>query len=195
MINKSLFHNLINMIAEEKITISKQNFIAYRKGLITDFYTLSNPLGSGSFGTVRKGVHKTSGLTRAIKVLKKADQDENKFHLEVEILSKLSHPNIMQIFEFYDDSKNFYIVSELCSGGELFDMISEKGIFTEKEGAAIIKQILSAVTYSHKNNIVHRYAYIYLLRDLKPENILLDDKSDNQILKIIDFGGGNKEFN
>jgi calcium-dependent protein kinase len=163
------------------MTISKQNFIAYKKGLITNDYTLSTPLGSGSFGTVRKAVHKLTGQPRAIKILKKADQDENKFFLEVEILAKLSHPNIMQIFEFYDDSKNFYIVSEICSGGELFDKISEQGVFTEKETSVIIKQILSAVFYSHKNNIVHR--------DLKPENILLDDKSENPILKIIDFGG------
>ena len=51
---------------------------------------------------------------------------------------------------------DFYIVSELCSGGELFDKISDQGIFTEKEAAAIIKQVLSAVFYSHRNNIVHR---------------------------------------
>jgi calcium-dependent protein kinase len=141
----------------EKITISKQNFVSYKKGLITNDYTLSSPLGSGSFGTVRKAVHKLTGQPRAIKILKKADQDENKFFLEVEILSKLSHPNIMQIYEFYDDTKNFYIVSELCSGGELFDKISDQGIFTEKEASVIIKQILSSVFYFHKNNIVHRY--------------------------------------
>ena len=143
----------------DKITISKQNFVAYKKGLITNDYTLSTPLGSGSFGTVRKAIHKLSGHNRAIYIFKKADQDEKKFFLEVEILSKLSHPNIMQIYEFYDDSKNFYIVSEICSGGELFDKISEQGIFTEKEAAVIIKQILSAVFYSHKNNIVHRYNF------------------------------------
>ena len=76
----------------------------------------------------------------------------------------------MQIFEFFDDNKNFYIVSEFCSGGELFEKISEKGAFTEQEAASLVKQILSAVYYSHQNNIVHR--------DLKPENILLDDASE-----------------
>ena len=147
---------MVDKDKEEKLMISKQNFVSFKKGLITNDYTLSSPLGSGSFGTVRKAVHKLTGQTRAIKILKKADQDEVKFHLEVEILSKLAHPNIMQIYEFYEDSKNFYIVSELCSGGELFDKISDQGIFTEKEAAAIIKQVLSAVFYSHRNNIVHR---------------------------------------
>jgi calcium-dependent protein kinase len=98
----------------------------------------------------------------------------------------------MTVYEFYTDNTNFYIVSEFCSGGELFDRITEKGSFNEKDAAKIMKQILSAVCYSHENNIVHR--------DLKPENILLDDKSDKYILKLIDWGGAryftkNKKMN
>lgn len=163
------------------LMINKSNFIAYKTGSITNDYTFGKSLGSGSFGTVRSALHKASGQTRAIKILKKSEQDEEKLFLEVDILAKLSHPNIMQIFEFYDDSSNFYIVSEFCSGGELFDCISDKGAFSEKEASYIVKQIISAICYSHKNNIVHR--------DLKPENILLDDKSNSPIIKIIDWGG------
>jgi calcium-dependent protein kinase len=161
--------------------INKANFVAYKKGLITKDYTFGASLGSGSFGQVRTAIHKGTGQTRAVKILKKLDQDQEKLFLEVEILAKLSHPNIMQVFEFYDDTTNFYIVSELCSGGELFDCITEQGIFSEKDAAHIMKQILSAVCYSHENNVVHR--------DLKPENILLDDKSKERLLKIIDWGG------
>ena len=62
----------------------------------------------------------------------------------------------MQIFEFFSDNKNYYIVSEICPGGELFEKISEQGAFTEKAASEIIKQILSAISYSHINNIVHR---------------------------------------
>ena len=138
--------------------ISKANFVSYKKNMnITNEYTIGQSLGSGSFGTVRKAVHKKSNQMRAIKILKKADQDQEKLFLEVDILSKLSHPNIMTIYEFYDDAINFYIVSELCVGGELFDKISEKGIFTEAEAAKLIRQIISALAYSHINNIVHRY--------------------------------------
>jgi len=159
---------------------------------ITTEYTIGQNLGAGSFGTVRKAVHKKTNQVRAIKILKKSEQDQEKLMLEVEILSKLSHPNIMQIFEFYDDAINFYIVSELCNGGELFDKISEKGIFSEVEAAKLIKQILSALAYSHQNNIVHR--------DLKPENILLDSKGEDSIIKLIDWGGAryfskNKKLN
>lgn len=174
------------------VTINKSNFIAYKKGSVSKEYTFGKTLGSGSFGQVRLGTHLQTGQTRAVKILKKSEQDEEKLFLEVDILAKLSHPNIMQIYEFYDDSTNFYIMSEFCSGGELFDCISEKGIFTEKEASVIMKQIVSAMSYSHRNNIVHRFYFILILRDLKPENILLDDKSTSHIIKIIDWGGGKR---
>lgn len=163
------------------LKISKANFIAARTDCITDYYTFGPPLGSGSFGTVRKAIHKLTGQPRAIKILKKDEQDEKKLELEVDILSKISHPNAMQIYEYYQDAKYFYIVSEFCAGGELFDKITKKGKFNEREAANILKQMLSTVLYCHSNNIVHR--------DLKPENILLDDKSDDTVIKIIDWGG------
>ena len=140
-----------------ELKISKSNYVSYRKGNITNDYKIDKPIGAGTFGTVRKAKHKVTGNERAIKILKKNEQDEAKFYLEVEILSKLSHPNIMQIYEFYDDSKCFYIVSEFIPGGELFDRIDEKGLLYEEEAADILKQLLSAISYSHKNSIVHRY--------------------------------------
>jgi len=85
----------------------------------------------------------------------------------------------MQIFEFYEDKKNFYIITEFCDGGELFDKIVEKGVFNESDAAWVMKQLISAVNYIHTSSIVHR--------DLKPENILLDTKKNN-IIKIIDWG-------
>ena len=169
------------METSNTIIINKSSFVSYKQGSITKDYTFGKNLGSGSFGTVRQVVHKITGQSRAVKILKKSEQDEEKLFLEVDILAKLSHPNIMQINEFYDDNTNFYIVSEFCSGGELFDTISEKGVFTEKEAAHLMKQIISAVCYSHQNNVVHR--------DLKPENILLEDKTEDPVIKLIDWGG------
>jgi calcium-dependent protein kinase len=140
-----------------KVTINKSNFISYKKHSIKRDYKIDKSIGSGAYGTVKIATHKLTGQTRAIKVLKKSEQEEEKLFLEVEILSKLSHPNIMQVYEFYEDSTIFYIVSEYCSGGELFDYLTKKVIFSEKEASHIMKQILSAVCYSHDNNIVHRY--------------------------------------
>jgi calcium-dependent protein kinase len=86
----------------------------------------------------------------------------------------------MQIFEIFEDKINIYIVSEYCNGGELFDIISQKGSFTEKEACIIMKQLFSGICYCHQKGIVHR--------DLKPENILMEDKSGDLSLKIIDWG-------
>ena len=117
--------------------------------------------------------------TYAYKIIKKANQDMKTLNDEVEILTKLSHPNIMQIFEVYNDKTNFYIIDEFWQVGELLDTISKKGNFTENEAWKIIKQVLSANCYSHQNNIVNR--------DLKPENILLENKGSDLIIKIIDW--------
>lgn len=124
-----------------------------------------------------------SGLKRAIKFIQKEDLSEsekNRLVTEVEILKTIDHPNIIKIFEFYEDEENFYIVTELCTGGELFDRITFEARLSEDEAASIMKQIFSAVYYCHKNKIVHR--------DLKPENILYLDGSYDSPLKIIDFG-------
>ena len=100
----------------------------------------------------------------------------------------------MKVFEFFQDDEYFYIVSEYCHGGELFDKISNMTDFSEKFAAETMKQILSAISYCHHNNIVHRYPYFPLsppnlhLRDLKPENILYDSKRPGACVKIADFG-------
>lgn len=97
-------------------------------------------------------------------------EDQLKFVNEIEILRILDHPHILKLHEFYSDSNNYYIILEMCTGGELFAKIIEKGSFSEKEASYIMKQIVSAVFYAHNYNIVHR--------DLKPENILLDITRD-----------------
>ena len=124
-----------------------------------------------------------TGLARAIKIINKDElstSEKERMATEVEILKQLDHPNIIKIFEFYEDEAYFYIVSELCTGGELFDRIAYEARLSEPEAACIMKQIFSAVFYCHRNKIVHR--------DLKPENILYLDESSDSPLKIIDFG-------
>lgn len=99
---------------------------------------------------------------------------------EFEILKSLDHPNIVRLHEMYSDEKNFYLISEYCEGGELFDRIKKSKFFSEAIVAKIMFQILSAVIYCHSRNIAHR--------DLKPENILFVNKHNNDHLKLIDFG-------
>lgn len=106
-----------------------------------------------------------------------------RFFYEMEIMKKLDHPNILRIYEVYQDQKRYYLITELCTGGELFDEISKKTTFSEQDAAIIIEQILEAIAYCHSRNIAHR--------DLKPENILIDSKNHNNI-KVIDFGTSQK---
>ena len=168
------------MSEETDIAIKKENIISRKTSNISKEYTFGKTIGSGSFGQVRLAIHKPTKQTRAVKILQKSKIDLKLLLNEINILAKLSHPNIMQIFEIFDDNTNIYIVSEYCKGGELFDIISKKGSFSEKDACVIMKQLMSAICYSHQNNIVHR--------DLKPENILMDNKSDDLTIKIIDWG-------
>ena len=91
-------------------SVGKGTFIQYKKGLIEKDYTIGEVVGSGAFASVRKVKSKANGQYRALKIIKKQKNQNNaRMYLEVEILKKLVHPNIMQIFEFYEDKKNFYI--------------------------------------------------------------------------------------
>lgn len=108
------------------------------------------------------------------------DEDESSLELEVEILSELDHPNVVKLFEIYDEGAVLYLVIELMSGGELFDRIVEKQNYSEKEAAETIKPIVDAIRYCHEQGIVHR--------DLKPENLLYETEQETSIVKISDFG-------
>ena len=164
----------------DNLLIKKENLISHKKTNISKEYILGKNLGKGSFAQVRLAVHKATKQTRAIKIIKKAKVNMDNLLTEISILSKLSHPSIMQVFEIFEDNINLYIVSEYCKGGELFDIISEKGSFTEKEACKIMEQLLGGICYSHQNGIVHR--------DLKPENILMENKSRDLSIKIVDWG-------
>ena len=162
------------------VKFHKEDIISRKSSNITKEYTLGKTIGKGAYGQVRLAIHKATKQTRAIKILQKSKIDMEALTNEVNILSKLTHPNIMQIYEIFDDKTNIYIVSEYCKGGELFDIIEKKGNFTEKDAATIMKQLMGAICYSHQNNIVHK--------DLKPENILMDKEKDDLAIKIIDWG-------
>jgi calcium-dependent protein kinase len=169
----------------ESLKFSSGNFVMMKKNSLKDDYTISAKIGSGAFGYVRLAVHKTSKQKRAIKTIDKEsitkDMTERaKFFNEVDILKRADHPNIIRLYEFYEDERHFHLVTEYFSGGELFDFIIKSKMLSESIAANFLKQILSAVAYCHDHNIVHR--------DLKPENLLLDRESAEANLKVIDFG-------
>jgi len=138
-------------------------------------------LGTGTYGAVFKATHKITKETRAVKAIAKAKvKNPESFKNEISIMKKLDHPNIIKLYEIFEDTRYIYLVMELCTGGELFDRISTKGHFTEAEAADVFGQIMHALVYCHSFNICHR--------DLKPENFLYLNTNEDSPLKIIDFG-------
>ena len=98
---------------------------------------------------------------------------------EIKIMKQLDHPNIVKLYEIYQDTRNIYLITEYLEGGELFDLILKSKHFNENIAAKIMKQLLSAIAYCHSKKIVHR--------DLKPENLLIV-KTNTYEIKVIDFG-------
>ena len=150
---------------------------------IRQIYNFEKILGKGSFGLVRIiSLKKEPEKKFALKIIEK-DKVKDKVYLlerEITILRTMDHPNIINFYETYQDSKYLYIVMEYCSGGDLMDKILQKTHLEEKVVCDIMEKLFSAINYVHKKKIVHR--------DLKLENVLFFDKSPNSDLKIIDFG-------
>jgi serine/threonine protein kinase len=149
---------------------------------INDAYMLGDEIGRGGFSVVVEATSKKDGEKYAVKIIEKSMiQDDIKLlRREIEIMKKVSHPNILKLHEIYETDEKVYIVMELVQGSELFDRIVDKGYYSEKNAINIVKQILSAVAYLHSKGIAHR--------DLKPENLLCSGTGDNEIVKIADFG-------
>ena len=89
----------------------------------------------------------------------------------------MDHPNIIKLYEVFEDIIYYYVVTEICKGGELFDELMKFQKFTEGIAAGYMHQILQALIYCHSNKICHR--------DLKPENVLLEEQG---VIRVIDFG-------
>ena len=181
----------------------KDQFVAEIEGSIKENYEIIQKLGQGGFGMVVTGKNKKTGELRAIKLLSKnkfSDDDLVRFKREFKVLSTIDHPNVIRLYEKYETKSHIYLVMEKCDGGELFDdlMIRIKSgkMYSEREVAIIMRQVLSAIQYCHEKGICHR--------DLKAENVLFLNKKEldsgykdkkmnliNEIknpIKLIDFG-------
>mmetsp|Transcript_75494 Transcript_75494/g.152707 ORF Transcript_75494/g.152707 Transcript_75494/m.152707 type:complete len:472 (+) Transcript_75494:89-1504(+) len=157
----------------------------YKKDECSTHYKLGKTLGSGSFATVKAATRKADGTKWAVKIIAKQSlgpEDEEALKTEVAILQKVDHENIVALEQIFDCPKNFYMVMEKMTGGELFDRIVSKEKYTEDEARQVIRKIAEALKYCHDMGIVHR--------DLKPENFLFlsKDPIDQNQLKLIDFG-------
>ena len=173
---------------ELKLRVQLNALIEENKCLPTKKYKVIQKLGDGAYGTVYLA---TNLMTKQKVAMKKIDKvkdneiDDMEIKNEIDILRKLDHPNIVKIIEFYSASKAYYIITDYCSCGELYNQI--KFQYNEYQLSVLFYQVFSGLYYLHSKNIVHR--------DLKLENILISemepDKKTNKKyfwIKIIDFG-------
>ncbi|KAL8859866.1 MAG: hypothetical protein Q9178_003699 [Gyalolechia marmorata] len=163
-------------------------------------WQLGKTIGKGSSGRVRKARHCVTGQDAAVKIVSRSvaaklrttslahmenllSAGERKGHIpfgierEVLIMKLIEHPNIINLYDVWENRGELYLVLEYIEGGELFDHITQYGRLPEYEAVRIFRQIIAGLSYCHRFHICHR--------DLKPENILIDK---NYNIKIVDFG-------
>lgn len=153
------------------------------------FYEQGRELGTGNFAKVYEIKLKTKresmvvGESYAAKhiIMKDLTEEEKDgIKTEIAIMQAIKHPNVLELFDLFEDKDKTILVLDLCRGGELFDRILEKEKYTERDAAVLCVTLLDALEYLHKKGIVHR--------DLKPENLLYLTKADESPIKIADFG-------
>ncbi|KAI9347388.1 kinase-like domain-containing protein, partial [Obelidium mucronatum] len=145
-------------------------------------YDFAETLGTGAFSEVKVAIEKATGNRYAIKIIDKARcrGKEGMIDTEINILLRVRHENIVQLYEMFAIENKIYLVMEIVTGGELFDEIVKRGKYTEQDASKTVHKILGAVEYLHSIDVAHR--------DLKPENLLLSEKSTSAKVMISDFG-------
>mmetsp|Transcript_17482 Transcript_17482/g.29295 ORF Transcript_17482/g.29295 Transcript_17482/m.29295 type:complete len:685 (-) Transcript_17482:255-2309(-) len=189
----SMQHSKLLYVAHKSRQASTiyQNFVRenFTGGSCSDVYEVhgTSKLGKGSYGSVYLATHRVTGDERAVKVMN-VDRITSyylrKLHTEIAILKSLDHPNIIKLQDVFFGKRSVYIVTDLCHGGELFELLNsgknQGFVFREDRASKLMRDMLSAVNYLHEHGVVHR--------DLKLENFLFEDHNSNSPLILIDFG-------
>ncbi|KAF4673979.1 hypothetical protein FOL47_009897 [Perkinsus chesapeaki] len=167
-------------------------------GGVRKVYNFLETVGRGSFGVVHKVVHRKSEQLRVCKSVDKAKSSVplSQLEEEIKIISQLDHPNVIKIYEYFEDPKHIHLIMEACWGGELLSVIQKavnKGVCPPAAFIAdVTREVLTALSFMHNQGVVHK--------DLKPENILFVDMSAERCMypggpprasgnvKVIDFG-------
>jgi serine/threonine-protein kinase len=154
--------------------------------VVADRYHIIKKLGEGGMGAVYLGEHVKMGRKSAIKVMAPSmvhDPDAiSRFNREAANASRISHPNVCQIYDFGETPDGIiYLAMEFIEGSSLSDLIDREGALPPLRSASILKQSADALAAAHELGIVHR--------DLKPDNIMIVQARDgSDVVKVVDFG-------
>lgn len=165
------FQSFLGKVTGQPSTYSKKS--QYRFGRV---------LGAGTFGVVRVAKNMVTGEEFAAKIIlkKKLKGQEGMILDEIKMLQQLNHPHIVAFHDWFESKDKFYIMTQMATGGELFDRIVNQGRFTESDAARCMQDVAEAIGYLHRRDIVHR--------DLKPENLLYVTEEPDSDLVLADFG-------
>ncbi|KAJ2449421.1 Calcium/calmodulin-dependent protein kinase type I [Coemansia sp. RSA 2336] len=149
-------------------------------------YKSGKLIGQGTYADVKEMEHIETGQYYAGKIIKRNRMggDMRLIDNEIAVMKRLSrrHPNVLSLVDHFNTANNTYLITELCTGGELYHYVSRRKYLGEMEAAYIVKQILCGVKFLHDNNIMHR--------DLKTENCFVrnDEHGTPESVAIGDFG-------
>ena len=176
-----VFPNTENTLAPG-LKILPSTFVRANEHPFIHVYKLGASIGSGHSGEVCRCVHRDSKEERAVKMFRRRAMGvrETRRSQEVEILRLVDHPNIVRVYEYFEEPKWIYLVMEYCKGQPLQQKIHSRYQFSEQSAATIIRQIFLVATYLHDKSIIHR--------DLKPDNVILEETEGSLQVKIVDFG-------
>ena len=168
------------------IKVNARNFVVQRNVNVFDVYEKLTFLGEGAFGSVYKVRRKNSGSMEIIRALKEINKDfmgneesAEEIRNEIEVLKNLDHPNIMKIYEFFEDDKKMYLINEFCGGGDVAGLNDKYGIFPEFLLKYLMFQVFYAISFLHSNKVVHG--------DIKRENIAFVHTKGKQKSEIDEF--------
>lgn len=151
---------------------------------LTDFYKVQGIIGKGKFSIVRMALHLATKTEVAIKVLfkEKMTLEQQEFAKnEIAIMNLCQHPNIIQIYDVFENEDYLYIVMEKLNGGDLLDyFLNKKRKLDENRVKTIFHSLCRALFYIHSLGIIHR--------DIKLNNIVLINGLEDSDVKIVDFG-------
>ena len=152
---------------------------------LLDIYEVKEKLGNGKFGLVKLGINKQTKEKVAIKIMNKKKMDTSDIELmrtEIEILKICQHPNIIRLYDIFENIDYIYIIMEYCPGGDLFSYLEKRKFqLPEVRTAIIMNKMCEAVFYFQSYfGVIHR--------DLKPENVLMTSSDDDGDIRILDFG-------
>lgn len=175
---RSMMKRRRNRVLESPLRHRRRDFIkALGKSAPSQNYAIGRKLGQGAFGSVHLVTCKASGVRRVLKTVNKrlsarSGVSMDMLQREIEVLKVLDHPHVVRLFEHYTDRSDMHLIMDVCSGGDLLDLVSARARdgqrLTEPWVQRCFFQVLEAISYCHKKGVMHK--------DLKLENIMLRDR-------------------